>query len=69
MYFYVLGMFYYTLGNLDPKYRSRLHTIQLVTVVRTELIEECGPNLILDSFMNDIKLLESVRPAHTIWGK
>lgn len=63
MYYNVLasiGLFYYTLGNIDPKFRSTIHTIQLVAVVRTVLIEKYGIKKILQPFVDEIKLLESV---------
>ena len=46
--------------NIDPKYRSSLHSIQLATVCRTELIEKYPINEILEPFMSSIKCLERV---------
>ena len=54
------GLFYYMLGNIDPKYRSRAECIQLLTVVRTELINKYGINEILEPFMKTIQHLEKV---------
>ena len=54
------GLFYYTLGNVEPKFRSTLHTIQLLTVVKSSLIKKYGINEILQLFMEDIKKLEHV---------
>ena len=54
------GIFYFMLGNISPKYRSNLHTIQLLCVVRTSLLQKYGINQILEPFMSDIKELESV---------
>lgn len=55
-----LGLFFFSLGNIEPKNRSAIHTIQLVAVVRTELIEKYGINEILKPFVKDITQLESV---------
>ena len=57
------GLFYYTIGNFDPKYRSAVHTIQLVAVVKSSLSTKYGINAILKPFMDDICTLESVRIA------
>lgn len=55
-----IGLFYYSLGNIDTKYRSAVHTIQLVAVVRTILIEKYGIRNILEPFVKDIIQLESI---------
>lgn len=55
-----IGLFYYTLGNIEPKFRSTTHTIQLLTVVRTVLIDKYGINEILKPFVKEITQLESV---------
>ena len=62
----ILGLFYYTLGNIDPKLRSTMHTIQLVTVIKTELIGKYGINEILKPFMEDIHQLESVSTINIV---
>jgi len=61
------GIFYYMLLNIDPKYRSSLHSIQLATVCCTELIEKYAVSEVLAPFMSSIKSLESVSCyfAHT----
>ena len=48
------------LGNLHPKYRSRVSTIQLVALAKTSVIQQHGINKILEPFIEDIKSLESV---------
>ena len=55
-----VSIFYYMLGNIDPRYRSNLHVIQLLCVVPTPLLKKYGINEILEPFMTDIKDLESV---------
>jgi hypothetical protein len=59
------GLFYYMLGNIDPKYRSRTESIQLLTIVRTTLINKYGINKILEPLIEKLNLLERVR-MHTI---
>lgn len=46
--------------NIDPKYRASLHSIQLATVCRTQLIEKYPINEVLEPFMSSIKCLERV---------
>lgn len=55
-----LGLFYFTLGNLEPRLRSSTDSIQLVAVVKTEYFEKYSPNEILRPFVDDLKKLESV---------
>lgn len=50
-------MFYFTLGNLSPKYRSYLPNIQLVAIAKTSVISAYGINQILKPFVDDIKKL------------
>ena len=59
-----LGLFYIMLGNIDPKYRSGLHTIQLLSVVETQILQKYSIHKILESFMSDIKQLESVSTSY-----
>ena len=65
-HFYTVAMFYYMLGNIHPKYRSSLHTIQLVSVCNTALLDQYSINDILDPFMTSINQLESVC-LHMLW--
>ena len=53
-------MFYYTLSNVDPKYRSSLKAIQLVTVVKHTLVKKYGLDKILEPFVSRVKELEQV---------
>jgi len=48
------------LGNIDPKYRSTLHTIQLLAVVKSAYIDKYGVNAILEPVMEAVRKLESV---------
>lgn len=49
------------LGNIDPKFRSRIENIQPLTVVKTSLINKYGMNKILEPFIKEINMLEKVR--------
>ena len=57
---YCIGLFYFTLGNIHPKHWSSLHTIQLLCVVATPVLEKYSIHQVLEPFMQDIKQLETV---------
>ena len=58
---YCVGAFYFTLGNLLPRNRSLLHSIQLVALVKSSIIQLYGIDVILEPFMESIRKLEEVR--------
>ena len=58
--YFLLGFFYYTLGNLEPRLRSPTNAIQLVSIVKTSYIDKYGIDIILESFVQAIVKLESV---------
>ena len=53
----VLGI-YYTLGNIDPRCRSQIDTMQLVMVCKEKSIKEFGPEAVLSRLVKDIQQLE-----------
>jgi hypothetical protein len=53
-----LGAFYYVVGNIEPRYRSALRVIQLVTLVKSKLVDEYGVDEILKPFVESILKLE-----------
>lgn len=55
-----IGLFYFTLGNVSPRYRSRLSSIQLVIVVENKFIKEYRMNAVLEPFVKDVARLVSV---------
>ena len=57
---YYIGLFYFTLGNIKPKFRSTLQAIQLLCAVKTECIKKYGIDEVLKPFMLAINELESV---------
>ena len=59
--FFSVALFYYTLGNLSPKYRSSLQSIQLLIAVKSNFLVRYGADKILKPVLEEIKQLESVR--------
>lgn len=55
-----LGLLYYTLGNIEPKLRSKLQSIQLLCIVKDVYVQQYGIDAILAPFVEEIKLLEDV---------
>ena len=53
-------MFYYTLTNIDPTLRSRLHAIMLLAVANSQVINTYGIDEILKPFVEEMMELESV---------
>ena len=54
-----LCMFYYTLGNVPAKHRSRLTAIQLLAVAKTKHIKQCGPLALLSDFIDVVNRLNN----------
>lgn len=54
------AIFYYTLGNISPKYRPSLRCIQLLSIVKSTVLQEYGADVILESLMEDLRELEKV---------
>ena len=52
------GVFYFTLGNIPPVYRSSLKAIYLLAVIKSKFIDEYGFHNILKRFIADINYLE-----------
>ena len=66
---YIAGVFYYSLGNINPALRSTLQSIQLIAIVKSSYINLYGIDKILEAFMEDISHLEQVniithKPLH-----
>ena len=61
-----IALFYYTLGNIHPKYRSSLKSVQLIAVVRYPLLKEYGFEAVLKPFINDMNKLRKV-PFYFVW--
>lgn len=54
-----LGVVFYTLGNIHPKYRSSLRAINLALIATVPVIEQYGINKILQPFLYDLNVLGS----------
>ena len=55
----IIGMFYFTLGNVRSLYRSKLKSINLLVVVKSKLVSEYSMNCVLQPIISDIKKLVS----------
>ncbi|XP_072047514.1 uncharacterized protein [Amphiura filiformis] len=53
-----LGGFYFVIGNLSPKYRSKLHVIQLAMLCKSKHIKRYGFKKVLVPLIRDLKVLE-----------
>ena len=49
-----LCMFYYTIGNIPPMFRSRLAAIQLLAIARTNDVKKFGMKILLQDFISSI---------------
>ncbi|XP_018360136.1 PREDICTED: uncharacterized protein LOC108759276 [Trachymyrmex cornetzi] len=55
-----LSVFYWTLGNIYPEFRSSKNAIQLYAILKTEYLKKPGIlKKVLESFMKDIVILEN----------
>ncbi|XP_065891557.1 uncharacterized protein [Dysidea avara] len=54
-----LGVFYYLIGNLPAKMRSKVHTMQLVAIVKKSYIDKYSMNAVLKPIVQDVKKLET----------
>ena len=54
------GLFYYIIGNIEPKLRSSLRNIQLIACVKAPLIQEYGFEKVLEPFIEDANKLSNV---------
>ena len=61
-----VDMFYYTLGNLNPKLRSKRCAVRLLAIVNGKLVKKYGYNAVLEPILSDIKILESGRPFNVL---
>lgn len=52
-----IGLFYFLLGNIPPKYRSKLNAIQLVAVCKQRYIKEYSMFAVLHPIIQDLKQL------------
>ena len=55
-----IGVFYYTLGNIRPMFRSRLQAIQLISVAKNSDIRRYGFDVLIQNFILSINTLGKV---------
>ena len=58
--FIIIGFFYYTFGNLRPCYHSTYRAIQLLSVVKSSLLVNYGPEKVVESLIAKSKETEQV---------
>ena len=63
--YYFLGLFYYTITNLQPAQRSTHRCIQLVAAIISPLIKKYGFDAVLKPFIDDVKQLYVV--SSKVW--
>ena len=51
--------FYFVLGNIPSKYRSRLKDVQLTLLFPSELTQKYRYHVLIEPLLDDIKVLES----------
>lgn len=52
-----LLMVYYSLGNIDPKFRSKLAAIRLLAIAKSEYVSKWGIDAVLKRIQKDLDLL------------
>ena len=57
-------MFYYTLGNIRPVFRSCLQAIQLISVAKSSDIRLCRFDALIQPFIEQVNVLGKVK---TVW--
>jgi hypothetical protein len=60
MHNFGIGLLYYTLGNLDPKLRSSLNSINLLSIAKYEYICKYGIEELIKPVIDDVLELEKV---------
>lgn len=64
-----LGMFYWTLANIYPEFRSTLRSINLYAIVRYSYIKKFGIDKILNNFVASLQLLQNDGVTVTVNGE
>ena len=58
--FVLLGFFYFILANLPPWMRSKIHSVQLVAIVKNSYIKTYSMRAVLAPLVEDLKKLVSI---------
>ncbi len=56
---YKISAFYFLLGNLPPKYRSKLSAVQTLILCQAHLVKKYGYSVIMQRLIDDLKSLET----------
>ena len=59
-----IDLYYYTLGNIDPKFRSKLCAIRLLAIVKAKDVVKYGHGKILTPIVNDLDKLAAGHIFH-----
>jgi len=54
-----LTMFYYTLCNIPPEYRSKLSVVQLLAIAKTKDVRRSGVRVLLNDFLQTVKQMSN----------
>ena len=63
-----LGLIFFSLGNIHPKYRSSFKAMYLAIAAPSKVVERHGLNTILQPFINDLNKLSSTGIEVTVNG-
>jgi len=61
-------MFYYTVGNIPPQFRSKLTAIQLLAIAKTKHVRQFGVEILLNDFLQTLRQLGSGGVAMNLHG-
>jgi hypothetical protein len=64
-----IAIFYFTLGNIPPQYRSRMPAVQLLAVAKTTDMKIFGAKKLLKDFISTINLLQTGGITMDIMGE
>ena len=64
LFFLITGIFYYSLGNLRPFFRSKVNQTQLLALVKRSYIGKYSMNKVLEPFVKDVAVLIGKWPLH-----
>ena len=63
------AMFYWTLGNIPPEYRSHQNSMMLLGITKTSVLKKYGLKAILQPFLKDIKILQTTGVTISVNGQ
>ena len=51
----IKGLFYFMLGNLHPKHRSKYKSVHITAICNRKVIQKCSMNAVIQPIIDDIK--------------